>query len=63
MFAKAVDFGFGDQVVKEDDLDLLSTLNSKGFDLLDSGSYPISFSFGKKWPCEVDFHNFFCGSR
>jgi hypothetical protein len=61
MFAEVVDFGLGDQVVRENDFGLRSTLSGKGFDLIDSRSYPIPFSLGEKWPCEIDFHHFFVG--
>lgn len=47
------------QVIREDDRGLHSTLGSKGFDLIDSGSYPIPFSLRKEWSCEIDFHLFF----
>jgi len=49
MFAKLVDFGLGDQIVREDDLDLLSTLSCNGFDLTDGGANPIPFSLREKW--------------
>jgi hypothetical protein len=41
MFAKAVDLSLGDHLEREDDLDLRSTLSSKGFDLRDYGTLRI----------------------
>ena len=51
-FTKKVDFLLGNQVVRKDDLDLLSMLSCKGFDLIDSGANPIPFSYREKWPCK-----------
>jgi len=49
MFAKPVDLFRGDKIVREDHLDLLSTLNCNGFDLLDSGSYPVKDQFRRRY--------------
>jgi hypothetical protein len=44
LWAKGIDFGLGDQIVREDDFKLRSMLSCKGFDFPDSGSYPIPLS-------------------
>jgi len=41
LFAQAVDLVLGNQIVREDDLGLCSTLSCKGFDPTDSGPYPV----------------------
>ncbi len=54
--AKGLDFGLGNEIVREDDLGFRSTMSSKSADLLDGGSYPVPFGFREKWSCEIDFH-------
>jgi hypothetical protein len=44
MFAQAVDFGLGDEVLREDDLGLRSTLNGIGYEPLSIRSNPLLFS-------------------
>lgn len=53
---KPVNFRLSGEIVREDDLEFCIALTIKGFDLLDSGSYPAPVRFGKEWSCEVDFH-------
>ncbi len=62
LLAKLINFGLGDEFVREDGLDLCATLSSKGFDLFDSGSYPVSFGFREERACEVEFHFLFLNS-
>lgn len=53
--AEPVYFGFGDQAVGEDYLEVSAMLDGKGLDLFDGGTTPVPIGFRKKQSCEIDF--------
>jgi hypothetical protein len=47
----------GNQIVREDDVNLCFTLGSKGFNLLDGGANPVPFRVRENRACKIDFHS------